>query len=345
MTEVETKKYFEWIDLAKGLAMILVIFAHSMEWFSSDLGVKTFLLPLIYSFHIPLFFYVSGFLFSKNISIGKFSKKLLKNFVLPYITFSVIIISLDAIKIYLLKSEDDIVIKDKIIDILTQEHYNVLWFVAALMLIEITAYFICKIDNNKLLIVVAMLFVVIAYGYYKFINKMLPWCIDEVIYAMPFFLLGYVTKKSDNQEKLLEIKYSPIYLILGVGANIINLMINKSVRYVNMFKCDFGNIFLFYISAIFMLLFVLSLCKKIGSINFLNYIGKNSLVYYALHLTAFQFVFHFLQPIFNNTVIEYFIFCIVSTVLVLIAMTIVNIIFTKTPLCIFIGKPRKKKQP
>lgn len=343
MTNICIKEHYDWIDLTKGFAMILVILAHSMEWFSSDLGLRLLILPFIYSFHIPLFFFISGFLFSSDKSFKRFTLRRIKSLLLPYITFAVIILFFDAVKIYILKSNDNIVIKDKMISMLTQNHYNHLWFIIVLFFIEFIAYFICKIKSNGLLITMAVAFVAVAYLYQIYIDKYLLWSLDEVIYAMPFFLSGYIARKVNLQERLLKPKYMLIYLIVGIGANFLNLLLNKSVRYVNMFKCDYGNILLFYISAIAMILFALSLCKTLKNIKPLNYIGKNSLVYYGLHLIVFQFIFHFLQPIFNNMIIEYIVFCLGSTAAVIIVMTAANIVFTKTPLCILIGKSIKRK--
>ena len=50
----------EWIDCAKGITMLLVIFSHSVH------GV---LRGAIFSFHMPLFFFVSGMLFSQGAGI------------------------------------------------------------------------------------------------------------------------------------------------------------------------------------------------------------------------------------------------------------------------------------
>lgn len=51
------KNRIEWIDTAKGIGIILVLLGHAdFEPFSK----------IIYMFHIPLFFFISGFLFHFN---------------------------------------------------------------------------------------------------------------------------------------------------------------------------------------------------------------------------------------------------------------------------------------
>ena len=53
------KKRIEWIDICRGLAIILVIIGHS----NLETGMAFNLKSIIYSFHMPLFFVLSGYLF------------------------------------------------------------------------------------------------------------------------------------------------------------------------------------------------------------------------------------------------------------------------------------------
>ena len=178
---------------------------------------------------------------------------------------------------------------------------------------------------------------ILSYFYAEYIDVKLIFSFDEVFYAFPLFLFGYIFRYLNLYEKLLVAKYSTLYLVLGGFFCVLNLIINQNLRYINMFKCHFGNIILFYLTAFFAAFFVLSVCKIINKISILNYVGKNSLIYYGLHMTIFQFIFHFLQPIFDGSTLLFFLFCIISTVVVMLLATIVNIIFTKTKLCWLMG--------
>ena len=62
------KKRIDWVDVAKGIAMILVIVVHAEEHFIPGTLVST-KIP-IYTFHMPLFFFVSGYLFSMILTNG-----------------------------------------------------------------------------------------------------------------------------------------------------------------------------------------------------------------------------------------------------------------------------------
>lgn len=62
-------------DMAKGIGIILVFIAHTPVSFS----------PIIYSFHMPLFFLISGYFLSCKYDIKTFFAKKVKQLMLPYL--------------------------------------------------------------------------------------------------------------------------------------------------------------------------------------------------------------------------------------------------------------------
>ncbi|MEO8723055.1 MAG: acyltransferase family protein [Sphingobium sp.] len=68
----------EWVDAAKGLGIILVVIAH--VW------TRGFVRDFIYSFHMPLFFLLSGYM-SKPRPMGDFLFKQLRAMAVPYVAF------------------------------------------------------------------------------------------------------------------------------------------------------------------------------------------------------------------------------------------------------------------
>lgn len=60
----------EWIDVAKGIGIILVIMGHT---FQLDL------VSPIYAFHMPLFFFLSGLLFNLDAGGGICKKEVFTN--------------------------------------------------------------------------------------------------------------------------------------------------------------------------------------------------------------------------------------------------------------------------
>ena len=77
-----------WIDFFKGFGALLVIFGHS--------SLPEYLAWWIWSFHMPMFFYISGYLFSnhKAIDLKQFLKRRVETLIVPYFFFSAILLIL-----------------------------------------------------------------------------------------------------------------------------------------------------------------------------------------------------------------------------------------------------------
>lgn len=89
------KNYLE-LTYLKGIAIILVILGHSFSFTGFDFLDKEkyfgyyYIYKTIYSFHMPLFFIVAGFLSNKEYSIKKFYFSKIKRLLVPYIFINII---------------------------------------------------------------------------------------------------------------------------------------------------------------------------------------------------------------------------------------------------------------
>lgn len=87
---MKNEKRIEWIDAARGIGILLVILGHSYMVLGSEAN------RLILSFHMPLFFFLSGFCTKNSIVdkpwkeyiIGKIQTLLVPQFVLGVIYFT-----------------------------------------------------------------------------------------------------------------------------------------------------------------------------------------------------------------------------------------------------------------
>lgn len=66
------KKRLEYIDQIRGLAIILVVIGHIIQFNEIQGGMKSSIFNIIYSFHMPLFFFISGYIGYKTIKITNF---------------------------------------------------------------------------------------------------------------------------------------------------------------------------------------------------------------------------------------------------------------------------------
>ena len=74
------EKRLDWLDVAKGYGILFVIYAHT------DYG---FIGNLLYTFHVPLFFFLSGFVFSNKYDFKTFFIKKIKAIVIPYFLYGI----------------------------------------------------------------------------------------------------------------------------------------------------------------------------------------------------------------------------------------------------------------
>lgn len=102
MENLETSKSFRFveIDVMKGIAIMLVVLGHVLAWFYDDFLVRIDSMPYneivlwkyIYSFHMPLFMFVSGFVVFNPCKKYTFLKvgRRCTSYLIPLVTFGVI---------------------------------------------------------------------------------------------------------------------------------------------------------------------------------------------------------------------------------------------------------------
>ena len=73
---------YKYIDIAKGIGIFLVVFGHVTH----NIALREY----IWSFHMPLFFFISGYLFNPTEGLKTHIKKRIKSIIIPYIIFYVV---------------------------------------------------------------------------------------------------------------------------------------------------------------------------------------------------------------------------------------------------------------
>ena len=87
------KKRIDYFDIAKGIGIILMILGHmSLQ--------NEYLKNFIYSFHMPLFFIISGYFFKQRDN-KVCMKNILKKLIVPYIVTCVFIIAYKVFRLIL----------------------------------------------------------------------------------------------------------------------------------------------------------------------------------------------------------------------------------------------------
>ena len=165
-------KRLEWIDYTKGFSIILVVIGHTMG------GIRNANLPYpeayhiatvaIYTFHMPLFLFISGYL-SKNMiyqTMRYFVKSIVVSIVIPYAIWSILFILVNAASMAATHPL-------KIVDVkgiaLPQGVVSVYWFFYCMFLVKV-AYFSIARMRSALVIPIAVC-VLVMYFFYFFVRQ------------------------------------------------------------------------------------------------------------------------------------------------------------------------------
>lgn len=287
----------EWIDYAKGLAIILVVFRHSLVGINrSGIVVPEFLYNIqefVLNFRMPVFFMLSGLFLDKAIRkcaptalIRQKSNTLLY----PYLFWAVVFIT---IQIMLSSYTNSIRTYRDYAFILTQpRNLDHMWYLLALF-------------NANMLFILASPYL---------LNK--P--VTHIVFAFALHLLAYVVS---DYSLISDLFYHYIFLMLGVmfseklftqkeknKGNLWQLLaiapffIAGQLTWLKMRPGTFQTQLLFLLIILVACGFFYMLCRELYAQNIfrgLAFIGKHSLYIYILHLLVISsfrmFSIHFLH--------------------------------------------------
>ncbi|MGG3307313.1 acyltransferase family protein [Paenibacillus lautus] len=269
-------KRIDWIDVLKGLAIILVVLGHSPA-----LHVRTY----IFSFHMPLFFFISGYLFSiiKYDNMFQFIKRKSLTILVPYVAFALIsIVSLSVLH------DANLTIKEYAFDFINSTRNQIpfneaLWFLTALFVIEVVYYLGLRFIKNKYI----LLFICIAISFtvYFFKNGMaeppsLPWSLDQAFYYLIFFSIGNTFRDFRIDKSVLNFIIS-----IGIALNILFLIKPQFIgSAINLIPNSIYSFFASTLVAIIGIVAFIGISKVFADSKKLQLIGENSLIIFALHL-------------------------------------------------------------
>ena len=200
------------LDLLRGLAIIFVVWGHSIQNFAPSGSIDIFDYPMfdfIYSFHMPLLMLVSGYLFfttSSHNTLPGSIKNIITRITIPHITWAVII-TLFQLLIVKLQFDTPLPFLMKI-----KENFFSLWFLCALVYCYLIVLFVRKFLKDS----------AIAYLLIFILISLIP-VLGTVMYVWmyPYFIAGYWIHKEkekffdffDKYGKFLALVLFPIMVV------------------------------------------------------------------------------------------------------------------------------------
>ncbi len=178
MTSLKERDYF--FDNARAILILLVVFGHMLQPYTSGDKYLSALYLVIYSFHMPTFLFISGY-FAKNIDKPYYLEKISKRLIVPYMIF----FAFFSIYYFLTGKSDE----------LQLDPFNpvfALWFLITLFFFHVILVIVRRFNPYKVLSV--SIIISIGAGFSDNIDSYLS--ISRTIVFFPIFYLGYIfTKK------------------------------------------------------------------------------------------------------------------------------------------------------
>ncbi len=188
-----------WLDIAKGIAILLMIVGHT--------SIPVVLSDFIWAFHMPLFFIASGWTtnWQKADVIG-FTRRKIRTLIVPFLIYSSVVLLIHVLQGWV-----------------NFNHWisngwisYALWFIPVLFFASLIAKLIYGIKNRYYVIGCAIIFAAIS-GVLSFYKIQLPWNLSSVPFATFLIVVGVELKPYGSKISESKLWYILILFFVTVG--------------------------------------------------------------------------------------------------------------------------------
>lgn len=285
------------LDGAKGIGIALVVLGHILN---RVIPSDHFMSIWINSFHLPMFFVVSGYLFGLKrihmLLLRQYLKKRIETLLYPYLTFSlfyaviylvIIGIRMNGIPIYETATLT--------VRIVSGWGIGTLWFLPTLFVAEFILWVLMRFQKPWVRVALWILITALGgcMGYwvnflwsedaggfclllYRFICTISRACIGCCFVGVGYFM------QQNVDEFVLKIRKQGL-IIIGVLLFAINILLSMFQNVINLRIALVGNLLLYLLTGIIGSISVLFILRACGSFSWLNWLGRNSLIIMATH--------------------------------------------------------------
>lgn len=265
-----------YIDLAKGICMLLVVAMHCSVVFH-------FPLPVVFrNLRMPLYFMLSGLFFRDYGGFFNLLEKKTNKILVPLIFFS--------ITGFLFSELPDILSGDDLQATLSESFFNfptnyALWFLIALAFDNFIFFYLKRLLRNNLLILPLTILMSMVTYLIDSRGIQLPFFISPIVNGLVFFTLGQILATTPV---ITSARTSWLQLTAGIGIFMLGLMLRYffGAAYLD-YKVNnwVGNPFLTYCISFFLVIGFMFICKHVKWLPIVSYIGRYSIIVLGVHIT------------------------------------------------------------
>jgi acyltransferase len=316
-----------WIDNAKALGIIAVFYGHIVEkiFLTYTTPAAALQYKLIYSFHMPLFFILSGYLIkqTQRQTFLAFMKNKFMTRIVPFLFFNILIIPC-----YFIEGIDVGEFLQKALYLLAgRPGFNyITWFLACLLSVEVINYFLYPLlhRSKAVLCTVMALCYIMGWGLShnaEIINQYMTipdyWFIQEALVAYGFYLFGNLITAFPRLHEKMNTNFNVFLFLITAACVFATFNLNngpfKMYPVASFAFGGYGNFLLFPFTAIAGSLCIISVSRLIPSIGFMSFLGRNTLPLMGLNgildLFANIIFINYSMKIFSNNHLAVFVQC------------------------------------
>lgn len=294
------KKRVEWLDQLRGTAMFFVILGH-ISSIPEDHRL------LIYAFHMPLFFMISGATFrpGKYETFGACVLDKAKKLLVPYVWLYVINIAFWWVNHKILGSSDTS-IPELLFGMLVSNQElapmtsGALWFLPVLFFVSILidgCVLLAKRGDKKIPLEASMIFLLAAAVYLSmFYGKDTPLHWATVPMAAVFYYLGWVFMQNRDAIMMRLVGSDNVteggarYVFVAFALISVGVWAAFANGKISMHRNDYNDIALMFIAALCLSLALTMLMMKLPKVKLLDFAGKNSIIFFGFHIALIRFL-------------------------------------------------------
>ena len=301
-------KRIESIDVCKAIGIILVVLGHTNN-------IPYNLYIAIFSFHMPFFFILSGYVYSREkneaISFGKYAAKKFRQYMVPYFVFGFIDFAVDIVWRltlskqvvdwgYVLRSLRGILL----CDLNLPRMCCPIWFLLCLFLSSLLFRQILK-AKVKIRCVLMLVMVLLHFIWVTWLLPVFPGVFEfpDVLIAVFFMWVGYLFRRLTETGRVPLKGKMPATVSAVLSAACITVVLltqNKA----NMRAEVYGNYAIFLVTSILISVSLICLSDNLSFLNnrFTRWLGKNTVYIVGLNYVCLDVSteFYYLIPVVKH---------------------------------------------
>ncbi len=270
-----TSKRIEWVDIAKGVAIVLVCLGHR--------DIPQSMRVWVYSFHLPFFFFLAGYTtnFESYANFWTYATRKVRVLLVPYFVFGSANVAFHLFfdRFYRHAAVD---LDDALLHLLDGSGVGPLWFILPLFVVEVVSYALNLLPRGKTIVVILS-----SFGGYAlslaFSSSHIFWYLNVALISLFFFWFARFIRYSRINKRFAKGDVALFLDALTVHA--ISLAFNSEI--VVMGYNEFGIFPFFLLGGAAGSVVVASVCARLEKTRRVKrvfvYFGKNTIPIVAFH--------------------------------------------------------------